>query len=91
MRIIGELPHHTLKITVFKMNDKLSVKFEDRLIEHIIKFRPGSGVESIEDVQNLISEEFKDEILSIITQTAKSRSKLVLRTQTSNDEFPQII
>lgn len=91
MRIIGELPHHTLKITVFKMNDKVSIKFEDQLIEHIVKFRPGSSIDSYEDVKAIVSEKFKDEILEIIVQTAKSRGKLILQNQDNEEDFPQII
>ena len=33
MRILGYLEHPTLKITVFKMDNRISVKFENSLYE----------------------------------------------------------
>ena len=41
MRIIKEINKGLLKITVFKYQDKLSIKFEKDLNEILIKFRDG--------------------------------------------------
>ncbi|HMT00070.1 MAG TPA: hypothetical protein PKA12_15055 [Saprospiraceae bacterium] len=45
MRIIDEINRGELKVTVFKMNDRLSLKFEKDLNEVIFKFRDGSGID----------------------------------------------
>ena len=39
MRILGQLDHPRIKITLFDQNDKLSVKFEKGQSEIILKFR----------------------------------------------------
>ena len=39
MRVIGQLEHPRIKITLFDQNDKLSVKFEKGQSEIILKFR----------------------------------------------------
>ncbi|WP_236976516.1 hypothetical protein [Membranihabitans maritimus] len=39
MRIIGQIDHPRIKITLFNQNDKLSVKFEKSQAEIILKFR----------------------------------------------------
>ncbi len=39
MRVIGQLEHPRLKITLFDQNDKLSVKFEKGQSEIILKFK----------------------------------------------------
>jgi len=58
MRIIGEVPHPSYKITVFEMNKKLSVKIEDRVMEQTFKFREGAGVANMADVQSLLTDDF---------------------------------
>ena len=58
MRIIGDIPHPTMKITVFKNDGKLSVKFESGLIEQIYKFRDDERLQTFEDVQKVVDEAF---------------------------------
>jgi hypothetical protein len=50
MRIIGELDIDGIKITAFKTNERISIKFESNLLEQNYKFRDGSGIETIDDV-----------------------------------------
>ena len=58
MRIIGYIEHPVLKITVFKMNNKISVKLESGLYEQTYKFRESEHLQNIQDVQSLIDNEF---------------------------------
>jgi hypothetical protein len=37
MRIIGEIPHPSLKISIFKTGDRISVKFENERYEQTYK------------------------------------------------------
>ena len=62
MRIVGSIPHPRLKITVFKMNDRLSVKLESGLYEQTYKFRQGSGVDRFEDIQTLLAPGFLEAV-----------------------------
>ena len=62
MRIIGEIPHPTYKITVFSMNDKLSIQVEDSLLTQTYRFRDGTGVGSLEDVRLFMNNQFMESV-----------------------------
>ena len=64
MRIIGYIQHPQLKITVFKMDNKLSVKFETGLYEQTYKFREGDELNSLENIGQLVDGEFTRSVLS---------------------------
>ncbi len=54
MRIIGYIDHPVLKITVFKTDTRLSVKFEDGTLEQTYKLRPSEQLNSLADVRQLV-------------------------------------
>ena len=57
MRIIDSIPHQSMTISIFQMNDKYQVKFEAGPMEQIFKF----NVEEVRGVENLkimMSEDF---------------------------------
>jgi hypothetical protein len=58
MRIIGEIEHPTLKITLFKMDNKLSIKFESGFYEQTYKFRVANGLETAADLHKLVDDSF---------------------------------
>ena len=58
MRIIGYLPHDSFKITVFKDNNRLSVKLESGLYEQTYKFRDRPTLQTLEQVQALVDADF---------------------------------
>ncbi|MFZ2900628.1 MAG: hypothetical protein WA004_18485 [Saprospiraceae bacterium] len=58
MRIIGNIDHPDWKITVFKMDNRLSVKLETGLYEQIYKFRQGEGMETLEDIRAFLDQDF---------------------------------
>lgn len=59
MRVIAELPHPQCKISIFKMNDKFIIKFEQGTFEQIYKIAEtdlsGGGVN---DVFEILDEAF---------------------------------
>lgn len=59
MRVIAELPHPECKISIFKMNDKFIIKFEQGTFEQIYKIAEtdlsGGGVN---DVFEILDEDF---------------------------------
>lgn len=87
MRIVTEISHPRMKITVFKMNDKLSIKFEKNLIEHIIKLRESSPLNDLELLKKSINEELLHKIESSIDQ--HSNLRLQLEQENADDEFPE--
>lgn len=62
MRIIGTIDHPVLKITVFKMDNRLSVKFENALYEQTYKFGQDDRVSNLEAVQQLVDAAFIGEV-----------------------------
>ncbi len=51
MKILANLDHPAWKITVFEMNARLSVKIENGITEQWYKFRDGSAVSTVSEVQ----------------------------------------
>jgi hypothetical protein len=93
MRIIGEIPHPQLKITVFSMNNRISLKLEDGMCEQTYKFREGSGVETFQDVQQIVDEGFCQEVLRILRRMQYLQQKSISLFNGPNDldEFDKII
>ena len=57
MRIIGTIPHPSISISVFHMNDKFIVKMEAGPMEQTFKFRE-EEVKGVEDIKKMLDEEF---------------------------------
>jgi len=62
MRIVGDIPHPTLKITIFLHDSKYSVKFESGLYEMTYKFRSGDELDSVEDIKAIVDAQFIQEV-----------------------------
>lgn len=62
MRIIGEVPHPSCKITLFSWNAKYLIKLERGLVEQTFKV-PELEVASEEDVREMLAGEFLEEAL----------------------------
>ncbi|MEM1319603.1 MAG: hypothetical protein AAGG75_05065 [Bacteroidota bacterium] len=92
MRIIGSIDHPVMKITVFKMDNKLSVKFETGLYEQIYKFRTGDSINTLEDMQQLVDEPFINSVLAEMTTLHQIKSQALSRLLPEEEEdFDQII
>jgi hypothetical protein len=50
MRIIGDIPHPNLKISVFKSDQRISVKFENALYEQTFKLGTDERLATVEAV-----------------------------------------
>lgn len=57
MRIIDSIPHHSMTISIFQMNDKYQVKFEAGPMEQIFKFSV-EDVKGVENLKRIINEAF---------------------------------
>jgi len=93
MRIIGEIEHPSMKISVFKVSDRLSVKFEKMLLEQIFKFRDGSGIDTLENAKQLVSPTVLDEVEAQFDIMARIRRKGLEAIMSANDDedFPVIM
>lgn len=92
MRIVGDIPHPRMKITVFNYQDKYSIKFERDLIEQIIKFRELSSNLSpsvfISKIPANLIDMIDDNISNIVNQRGQLISKL---EDNSSIQFDEII
>jgi hypothetical protein len=61
MRIIGNIPHPTITISIFAMNDKYQIRFEAGPMEQIFKISQ-TEVNGIEGIQKLVDEDFLQKI-----------------------------
>lgn len=57
MRIIDNIPHPSITISIFQMNDKYLVKFEAGPMEQVFKFAI-DDVKSVENLKKIVNEEF---------------------------------
>ena len=63
MRIIGYIPHPVVKITVFQLNMKYSIKLELGFLEQTYKVRESDMVNGFGAVVKLVDEAFMDQCL----------------------------
>ncbi len=93
MRIIGYIEHPSLKITVFQMNNKLSVQFESGLYAQIYKVRENDQVRAMGDVQKLVDGEFIANVLSNFQQMHQQQMQAMQRQfpLEETEEFEEII
>ena len=85
MRIIGYIEHPVLKISVFKMEHKFSVKFESGFAEQIYKFRQDDTIQQLKDIQQLVDAAFIQKVESILQIMHQERADLLER------QFPQTV
>lgn len=83
MRIIGTIPHPYVKITVFAMNMRYSVKLEMGQMEQTYKIRESDHINGIEDISRLLDEELIDQCIEHFTAMHKSMEQAFLRFQNS--------
>ncbi len=91
MRIAGYIEHPTLKITVFIMNNRYSVKFENGVYEQTFKIRQGSGVDSLQDIRDLVNEPFLKTVEANFKVMHETMLEGLSRFQPEEDEFEEII
>ena len=61
MRIIDSIPHPSMSISIFQMNDKFIVKFEAGPMEQAFKFFT-EDVKSVDGIKKLINNTFIDTV-----------------------------
>jgi len=71
MRIVGEIPHPELKITIFHWNNRYLIKLEAGLFEQTYKIHE-YDVASEEEVKKLVDEDFTASALKLFNGMAES-------------------
>lgn len=90
MRIVDEWNMGHLKLTLFVMNERFSLKIERDILEQWYKFRDGQ-VKSSSDLKALLDKGFYDKVNSIFDSMFENRSNILLRDVDESDEFDTII
>ncbi|HRI62417.1 MAG TPA: hypothetical protein PK228_21900, partial [Saprospiraceae bacterium] len=70
---IGNIEHPHMKITVFKMDNRISVKFENALYEQTYKFGQDERLDSAEAIQKLVDPAFTEQISVVFQQMHQAR------------------
>lgn len=73
MRIIGNIEHPHMKITVFKMDNRISVKFENALYEQTYKFGHDERLGSLAAIQKLVDPAFTEQVSAVFQQMHQAR------------------
>ena len=71
MRVVGEIAHPELKITIFQWNNRYLIKLEAGLFEQTYKIHE-YDVTSEEDVKKLVDEAFINSALKRFNEMAES-------------------
>jgi hypothetical protein len=62
MRVIGNIPHPKISITIMSMNDKYQIRFEAGPMEQIFKI-PHTEIDGIEGINKLVDAQFIEKIM----------------------------
>lgn len=93
MRILGSIEHPALKITVFRMDNRISIKFENSGYEQTFKLGDDDRLKTLEDVQKWLDGPLVQEILYCMEQMHKSKLAAFARCfpQRDQEQFEVII
>jgi len=89
MRIVGEIAHPILKITIFYNESKYSVQIEDGQVTQNFKFREDTSLDSVETVKALIEKEL--DTIQTINMSMQNVMASISGSITSKNELPKII
>lgn len=92
MRIIGYLDFPGVKTTVFKMDNRVSIKFETGLYEQIYKFREGEGADTLEDIRKIFTEPMIKSVMAQFQQmhTVRNQGLAAANRGASEEVFDEI-
>lgn len=75
MRTIAEIPHPDCKITIFSMNQKFIIKFEQGNLEQTFKIEEINVTDGVNGVFQIIDDEFIQKITSQFEEMRSSFSE----------------
>ena len=67
MRVLAELPHSDCKITIFGMNQKFIIKFEQGNLEQLYKIAESDVLNGVNGVFEILDEQFINQVLQSFT------------------------
>lgn len=93
MRIVGYIEHPSLKITVFQMDNKMSIKFETGMYEQTYKFREMEELNNLEKIKKLVHGDFVNKVLQEFQKMHQIKNEALeaFLPKVDEDEFEEII
>ena len=92
MRIAGYIEHPTYKITIFHMNNRYSIKFENGQYEQTYKLRESDEFQHLTAVKELVDASFLRAVQEQFKSQNKSFQEAYERMQSLKDEeFDEIV
>ena len=89
MRILNEWSFQKIKLSVFHMNGRYSIKAEDNLMEQTYKFREGE-FDSVESLKQHIDDAFYENIIQVFNRMNANRQETFLNAN-EDEAFDAII
>ena len=72
MRVLAELPHKDCKITIFGMNQKYIIKFEQGTLEQSYKLAEADVVGGVNGVFEMLDEDFIENVVALFADMRKA-------------------
>jgi hypothetical protein len=93
MRVIGNIEHPHLKITIFKMDSRISVKFENGLYEQTYKLGQDERLSTVEAIQQWVDARLLEEVSAVFQHMHRLRMESFARIFPAGDdsEFEDIV
>ncbi len=93
MRILGYIENKSCKITVFQLDHKLSIKFEDNLYEQTYKLRMSDEISGMKEISALVDEELIGKVMHRFMDMHKDLEDAKIRNiqMDAEDEFDEIL
>lgn len=89
MRIVKNIAHPLYKLTLFEMNQRLSLKVENGQNEQWFKFRP--GVVNASQIEESITDQFVEKVSQCFDLMAENQNLSFAQVNENEDEFDEII
>lgn len=93
MRIIGEIQHPSLKITIFKMGERTSVKIENERYEQTYKLGAEDRLSNVETIERWMDAHFLENVQKTFQQMHQTQMGAMSRLfpTVSENTFEDII
>ncbi len=92
MRLLANIPHPLLKISIFTNDNRFTLKFESGLYEQTYKFRDGDGYDNVDAIIKLVTDPFCIDVLQLLNLQHKMKLSHTSNIHSANEpDFPVII
>ncbi|MBK8196426.1 MAG: hypothetical protein IPK76_25725 [Lewinellaceae bacterium] len=87
MRIIGNIEHPHLKISVFRSDNRISIKFENALYEQTYKLGLDERFATMEAIQKLVDDIFLEQVSGQFQLMHRAKTAACARLFPPNDKL----